>query len=130
MPHLILEYTSNLTSRANVADLLEAVHQMVGHTESVDIESLKSRSVERETFRVGADSLRSAFLFLRLEVLPGRSLAWKRDLGQRLLARLLKSVRDWAPEGIHCSTNVDLRELDAELYFRSPPKPELKSRST
>jgi len=119
MPHLTLEYSKNLTKRSEVMLLLKELHEMVGKSESVDFESVKSRLSEHEDYLIGADTSRRAFLFLRLEILPGRSSEWKKSLSQRLFAKMVERAERWVPPSINCSTNLDVREFDGEFYLKT-----------
>ncbi len=121
MPHLTLEYSNNLSSHEQVLKLLKDLHETIGNTESVDIETLKSRLIAREDFFIGADASRRAFLFARLEILPGRSEEWKKSLGKRLHDLMLERVKVWNLSKLNCSTNLEIKELNDSLYFRTPP---------
>jgi len=121
MPHLTLEYSSNLASNSQALGLLKQLHQTVGNTETVDIEKVKSRAVQHHTYLVGAKPEQKAFLFLRLEILPGRTPEWKHALGEKLHGMMKAQVGKWISPPVTCSTNVEVRELDGEFYFTTAP---------
>jgi len=123
MPHLTLEYSDRLAPRSELITLLKELHETIGNDELVNIETLKSRLVERDTYLIGADTSRRAFLFARLEVLPGRSAQWKKQMGQKLHSLMLEKVKVWTPADINCSTNMEICELNDEFYLRTPPPP-------
>ena len=121
MPHLVLEYSNNLAPKAEVSQLLRTLHEAVGHTESVAIETLKSRLTEFDTYFIGSNTARRAFLYVRLGVLPGRSAQWKTDLGGRLFSLAKEKANGWSPKEINCSVNVEIYELVGDFYMRTPP---------
>ncbi len=121
MPHLTLEYSHNLAPRSELTGLLKVLHETIGKAELVDIETLKSRLVEQATYFIGADTSTRAFLYGKLEVLPGRGAEWKKEIGQKLQNILLESAKQWTPPHINCSINFEVRELAGEFYFRTPP---------
>ena len=115
MPHLTLEYTSNLT-RFDASGALLHLNQILaasGHFKSeLDI---KSRAIRLDTFRIGTSSEERAFVAVRLAVLSGRTEQVKRELSEMLLAAL---------EGIDigatkCHLQLSVEVLDMDTYSKS-----------
>lgn len=122
MPHLTLEYSKNLGPEPKLNQLLGELHQMVGTADAVDIETLKSRMLGYDAYYIGAAASKRAFLHVRLEVLPGRTEAWKRELGIRAHSLISARAQEWLGETVNCSTTFEITEL-SEPYFRTaPPK--------
>lgn len=120
MPHLIMEFSNNLGDADTLAPLLEELHDIVGTAESVDIETLKSRLYPHAHYFVGADTSRRAFLHVTLKILPGRTLAWQKTVGEKLHGAAKRWVTR-ANSGVNCSTTVEFMELSEASYFRTPP---------
>ena len=120
MPHLIMEFSKNLGSDTELSLLLGELHRELGAADSVDIEAVKSRMYSHDNFFVGADTSRRAFLHLAVKVLPGRTVEWKRALGERLHERMKKKAASLLPSSINCSTTIEFVDLDEATYFRTP----------
>ena len=83
MPHIILEYSSNLGDDAGLSHLLDRLHDALGDTESFESDRIKSRAVRTDTYHVGAD--RRGFVHATVLFSPGRPEALRRQVGRRLL---------------------------------------------
>ena len=107
MPHLIIEYTSNLDT-FDTASCLAATNKSLiesGHFQEADI---KSRTVRVENFLVGLGSSQHAFIAARLYILPGRSEEVKQDLS----ARLVHALQQQLPSGTGLRTQISVETLD------------------
>src|SRR5579863_570391 len=83
MPHIILEYSSNLGDAAALTRLLDSLHGALGDTESFDSERIKSRAVRCETYHVSTE--RRGFMHATVLFSPGRPEALRRQVARRLL---------------------------------------------
>jgi 5-carboxymethyl-2-hydroxymuconate isomerase len=112
MPHIILEYSSNLGDDAGLAHLLDNLHDALGDTESFDSERIKSRAVRCETFHVSSE--RRGFLHATVLFSPGRPDALRRQLARRLLD-IMRS--DSVVGGADVATSVEVREFEPGMYI-------------
>ena len=114
MPHLIVEYTSNLAALDAAALLADANRRLAasGHCSEADI---KSRARRLDTFRVGTAETPRAFVHATLSLLPGRP-----DEVKSLLAGLvLEALQAHAP-GSHPQLQlcVAVDELHGASYTK------------
>jgi 5-carboxymethyl-2-hydroxymuconate isomerase len=107
MPHIILEYSSNLGD-AGLSHLLDAL----GDTESFESDRIKSRAVRCDTYYVGAD--RRGFVHATVLFSPGRPEALRRQVGRRLLD-IMRS--DAALRGADVATSVEIRQFEPGMYI-------------
>ena len=84
MPHLTLEYTSNLSDLDPKQVLVALNHALVasGQFEEFDI---KSRALPLDTYLVGTTDERRAFVHAKLALLSGRSAQTKNELSGAML---------------------------------------------
>ncbi|MGV8893962.1 MAG: 5-carboxymethyl-2-hydroxymuconate Delta-isomerase [Burkholderiaceae bacterium] len=115
MPHLTLEYTSNLADFNATQALLQLNETLIasGQFEEIDI---KSRAIQIETFRVGTSSVERAFAHAKLAILSGRSSDVKRELSESLLL-VLKHMCVW-PENINVQLCVEIQEIERASYSK------------
>jgi 5-carboxymethyl-2-hydroxymuconate isomerase len=113
MPHIVLEYSSDLAAAIDPSGLLEALHRAVGTAESFDLDRVKSRAIEVATYRVGAGPPRG-FVHATVAFMTGRSEALRDELGRRLLEILVREVR---PAGVAVSRSVEIRQFEPGMYF-------------
>lgn len=118
MPHLTLEASYNTATKEQLTELLAHLHNFVGAYETVDIESLKSRLVDRTVFFSGAQGCENRFMYCTLDILPTRTAAWKKKIAKDLLAALKQASLSWGKQANKLSINVEIRELNAEFFLR------------
>jgi 5-carboxymethyl-2-hydroxymuconate isomerase len=122
MPHLTLEYTSNLRDKAPDAELLLRLHRMLESVAGVRIDNCKSRWREVDRWAVGAGVGESAFVHLDIRVFDGRPEEVRRTAGVAALD-ILRSHFLPAPQGVELQITVEVREIRRSLYFKHPPSP-------
>jgi 5-carboxymethyl-2-hydroxymuconate isomerase len=122
MPHLILEYSGNLTA-FDVPDVLQALNQVVADSGIVsDLLDLKARAVRLDDFYVGTTRQQHSgqgFVHLTLLLLEGRTDSVKRALTRQLLACL--EQRHYPP-ALQLQFSVELRDM-APAYFAKTLRP-------
>ena len=123
MPHIILEYSDNITDNVDEAIILEELHTTLVATELYPSQAIKSRCVSHSSYRVGSGAGNNAFIHLSLAVLPGRSEEQRKDIADKLFevvkSRFPKTVAD-TPSSI----TLEIRELDGVSYCKLSSIPE------
>lgn len=112
MPHIILEYSSNLGDDASVARLLDSLHGSLGNTESFEYERIKSRAIRCETYHVSTE--RRGFVHVTVLFSPGRPDALRRQVVRRLL-EILRN--DATMGGADVATSVEIRQFEPGMYL-------------
>ena len=114
MPHLVLEYSSNLQQKPTV-ETLRHLHYKLPTFGPFELPAIKSRLIERSVFCVGGERNNSAFLHLELALLTGRDATTKKSVSEQLLSEL-KEIFGNASQEI--SITVEIREMMADCYSK------------
>jgi len=122
MPHLTLEYTSNLKEKSPDAGLLLHLHHVIESVAGVRIGNCKSRWREVDRWVVGAGEGESAFVHLDIRLFEGRPEEVRRAVGATALDVLKRHFLP-APPGVELQITVEVLEIRKALYFKDPPSP-------
>ncbi|MHC8291217.1 5-carboxymethyl-2-hydroxymuconate Delta-isomerase [Pseudomonas sp. XS1P51] len=116
MPHLHMEYTTNLPDlNADVA-LIRLNNTLVASGQFAAEFDIKSRAVKVETFKVGTALGERAFVHVKLALLSGRSPQIKQQLSDSLLA-VVQDLCEW-PTGVEVQLAVEILDIDRESYTK------------
>jgi 5-carboxymethyl-2-hydroxymuconate isomerase len=115
MPHLTLEYTSNLNKFDTERALLALNHALLasGHFEEVDI---KSRAIRLDDYLIGTAGRAHAFVHVKLALLSGRSQQTRNELSNALLRVLRVSCKGISEDRLQIS--VQIEEIDRSSYAK------------
>jgi 5-carboxymethyl-2-hydroxymuconate isomerase len=117
MPHIRLEYTSNITVETKFNDLFHEIHQILNQTTGINIENCKSRAVQLETFYVGEGRTKSAFVHLEVSLLEGRQDGLVQLTGEKLLDLLLQFFAN-CPKALSIQFTVEITDMKRDRYFK------------
>ena len=120
MPHLTLEYTSNLEEWASDPDLLLSLHRMLESVVGIKIGNCKSRWRLVEEWVVGDGGGESAFVHLDLRFLEGRPLELKQAVGAGAV-ELLRAHFQAALQALDLQITVEVQDIRRSTYFKYPP---------
>ncbi|NGP57941.1 5-carboxymethyl-2-hydroxymuconate Delta-isomerase [Paenibacillus thiaminolyticus] len=80
MPHIIVEYTSNIKEEANIPSLLQTIHRvLLARRDSFPIGGIRSRAIELHDYLVADGAEDDAFVHITLKIGSGRSEQVKRN---------------------------------------------------
>ncbi|CAH8772606.1 5-carboxymethyl-2-hydroxymuconate Delta-isomerase [Paenibacillus dendritiformis] len=80
MPHIIVEYTSNIKEEANIPSLLQTIHHvLLARRDSFPIGGIRSRAIELHDYLVADGAEDDAFVHITLKIGSGRSEQVKRN---------------------------------------------------
>lgn len=115
MPHLTLEYTSNLDAINPDRILLALNHALVAsdHFNETDI---KSRAIPLDIWRVGISTSEHAFVHVKLAILSGRSTQVKSDISNALLRVLSASCKGLTSHPLQLC--VEVQEIERASYAK------------
>ena len=120
MPHLVLEYSSNVPHTRDLAVVLQQLHEALAASGSFDLAKIKSRAVRHDVFRVADGAEDRAFVHLTAAVLDGREAEALRRAAGALLG-VLDSAFARARAERRCDLTLEVREVPQSLYFKAPP---------
>ncbi|MCV2360305.1 5-carboxymethyl-2-hydroxymuconate Delta-isomerase [Paucibacter sp. TC2R-5] len=120
MPHLTLEYTSNLPL-FKAADALLALNKLLLNSGEFEALDIKSRAIRLDTYLVGTHVSNhpdnEAFVHVKLALLSGRSAQLKQTLSAGLL-QVLEQACAW-PKTQSVQLCVELQDIERASYAKS-----------
>jgi 5-carboxymethyl-2-hydroxymuconate isomerase len=113
MPHLTLEYSSNL--EFEIQPLLARLHAELVATGAVNLKGLKSRAIRHSEYRIADGNPDYAFVHVNLLIREGRPPEVQREFAQRVLAVLQETFGDRFETG-HLALSVDVEEMREGIW--------------
>ncbi len=92
MPHVIVEYSSNLEDSMDVGDLLDALHQGVIDTGLADTAAIRTRAFRAEHYRIADRNPKNGYVQITVRMREGRPQAALQMLAESLLAAAEQSL--------------------------------------
>ena len=115
MPHIIIEYSSNLTD-INITNLMQDCHHALNGLHNVATERVKTRAIQLEHFLVGTHDDKGQMIHVTLRLLTGRSVEARQELAKVLYDKVRAHIpQDKYP---HCAFTVEIVELDKATYIQ------------
>lgn len=117
MPHLIVEYSTNLDQRISIRDLLKCVHEAALASGVFKIGGIRTRAEPRDLYIVADGDPDNAFIHIEGRIGKGRDAETRRRLAETLLAVLrdqTKNVLETSGLGL----TVEIREIDDTASVR------------
>ena len=117
MPHLTLEYSSNIQDKNNLVNLLKECNQLLAENLPTALGNCKSRAVERSIYCVGEGSPNNAFLHVQLKIMPGRTEEKLKAVSEAMM-KLLKQHLSKSCENLNIELTIEIEELQ-KTYYKS-----------
>jgi len=117
MPHIHLEYSSNLSADLASRELMLRIHHVLA-SHGVSIGNCKSRAAKQDVFLVGDGSQDESFVHLDVRMLEGRNAETKTSMGRELLEILIDAYQTTKPQP---QITVEIRDITRATYFKHPP---------
>lgn len=117
MPHLIVEYSTNLDKRISIRDLLKHVHEAALASGVFKIGGIRTRAAPRDLYVVADGDPENAFIHVEGRIGKGRDAETRKRLAETILAVLrdqTKSVFETTGLGL----TVEIREIDDTASVR------------
>jgi 5-carboxymethyl-2-hydroxymuconate isomerase len=119
MPHLVLEYSSNVAFPPDPGRLFDRLHRGLHETGGISIGNCKSRARAADPFYVASGEGAGAFVHLDVRFLEGRSNEVLDAVGRGALETLEHWFRE-AGENLDLQLTVEIREIERSAYFKFP----------
>ena len=114
MPHITVEYSSNLASRVSVKTLIEELHRTVLESGLFEPAAVRTRAFGRDIYLIADGNPENVFLHIIARIRAGRTMEERKSLGNSLL-RTAKAV---LPASTPVALSVEVHEIDPEMLFR------------
>lgn len=86
MPHLIVEYSSNLDGAIDIVALLKSVHEAALATGVFPIGGLRTRAVRRDTYVVADGHIDNGFIHIQARIGTGRTPDVRQQAAEQVFA--------------------------------------------
>ncbi len=117
MPHILVEYSSNIAPRVEVAGLIGALHGAVVESGLFEPAAVRTRALPRDLYLVADGAPDNVFLHITARIRAGRSIENRRSLGESLL-EAAKTAISALPPSTPIALSVEVHEIDPEMLFR------------
>lgn len=116
MPHIIVEYSSNLRDILRPELFIKEVHDAAVRTGAFAASALRTRASERTCYRVGDGHPENGFVHIVMRIRPGRGREEKLKLGESVFSAVcayLKPIFDSRPLGL----TYEIQEIETDFRF-------------
>lgn len=111
MPHIIIEYSANLTPKIDVPLLIRELHGALDGLYNVTQDRLKTRALKLDDYLVGIHGQAGQMVHITLKLLTGRTVEARKEMG----GVLANVARKHIPA--ESALTVEIVELDKETYI-------------
>ncbi|MGO8800267.1 MAG: 5-carboxymethyl-2-hydroxymuconate Delta-isomerase [Roseiarcus sp.] len=117
MPHIIVEYSSNLEAGVSAPRLIDEVHRTVVRSGLFEPAAVRTRAAPRAVYRIADGAPQNVFLHITARIRAGRTAGDRKALGNSLL-QTAKEVLAALPASTPVAVTVEVLEIDPEMLFR------------
>ncbi len=117
MPHLTVEFTSNIFEKDTLKPLFQECHALLAEMLPTKISSCQSRASEYVSYYIGEGEKNNAFVHVILKILPGRTPEILKKVGESLIELFTQYFERSATE-LNLKISLEIIELKT-LYFKS-----------
>lgn len=115
MPHLVLEYSSNLIEKKTLTVLFEKCHGLLAEKLPTERKSCVSRAVECQQYYIGEGQSDLAFIHVTLKVKAGRTFEVLKETAEALLTAIKMHCNESVNQ-FNLKVTVEIIELQ-KTYF-------------
>ena len=112
MPHLILEYSDNLSFDSKT--FFRELHESLAEMDSINMKGLKSRAVKLTDYYLADGYEGYKMVHLNVVIREGRPRAVREEIAQRVMAQLEKTFGHHRENG-YINLSTDMKELEVGL---------------
>jgi 5-carboxymethyl-2-hydroxymuconate isomerase len=121
MPHIRLEYSTNVKEPLSTEDLFTTCHDILVETIKAELVHCQSRAFPCELFHVGKGSKQDAFIYMQILLLEGRDLPRLQEMGNQVL-KALEDFFSQSLDELNVEIAVHVIEISKHHYFKSNSK--------
>jgi 5-carboxymethyl-2-hydroxymuconate isomerase len=117
MPHILVEYSSNLERGMSVTALIDGLHQTVIDSGLFEPAAVRTRALPRDIYLIADRAPENIFLHIIARIRAGRTTVERKSLGNSLL-RTAREALAALPASTPIALTVEVQEIDPEMLFR------------
>lgn len=115
MPHIIVEYTSDLNGTFEVPDFLKAINAIVAQHYEGDSNRIKSRAIAYDDYSIGAHHDAGSMVNIVLQLIEGKSDENKDEMGQAVFNYANETFKS---DNDRFQVSLEIRELSKKFYYK------------
>ena len=115
MPHLRLEYSTNVIEKNDLFPLFENLHVLLAEKLPTEIASCTSRAIPCDIYHIADGQSPHAFVHLEIKALSGRTLETLNNTGRQVMETLKNHFADSAKK-LNLKISLEIIELP-KTYF-------------
>jgi len=115
MPHLILEYSSNLLEKTTLSGVFKKCHVILAEMLPTEINSCISRAIESDQYYIGEGQPNRAFIHVSLRLKTGRTFETLQKTSENILMAI-KEYCEESSEKLNLHISLEVIEL-GKTYF-------------
>lgn len=109
MPHIRLEYSTNLPIQDKLVPFLQDIQDILAEILPAKLESFKSRAIPCQTYVVGDGKDDAAFVHCEIRIMPGRTMETLDNAAKQVLEALQDHFRGMSTNN---GLSVEITELN------------------
>jgi 5-carboxymethyl-2-hydroxymuconate isomerase len=117
MPHLIIEYSSNIEDQIDLPGLIEELHTTAVSTGVFPLGGIRTRAARRSDYRIADGDPENGFVFLTVRYGAGRTIETLKAAGETIFDALCARLTDLY-DSIPLSLGMEMQQIDPELSFK------------
>lgn len=117
MPHLLLEYSTNLPPRLDPQRLVNRLHAAALATGAFEIGALRTRAAARDCYRIADGHPDNAFVAGVLRVGHGRDAETRHRLGEAIFSAMCEELTPLL-ETLPIGVSFEVQEIDPAFSFK------------
>lgn len=111
MPHITVEYSTNLDKRLPMRELIEKIHAAVLASGAFELGAVRTRAIPQSLYVVADGDPDNGFIHVDMRIGPGRDAETKKRVAQAILDALRDETKeDMTRHGLGIS--IEIREID------------------
>ncbi|HEX7390081.1 MAG TPA: 5-carboxymethyl-2-hydroxymuconate isomerase [Acidiphilium sp.] len=118
MPHVVVEYSDNITDQISPRRLVEALHRAALETGVFPLGGLRTRAARRDIYLIADGAPDNAFIAVVARIGAGRDAATRKRVA-RTLMDALEAVTAEAFRTRGLALSVDVEEIDATASLKT-----------
>jgi 5-carboxymethyl-2-hydroxymuconate isomerase len=115
MPHILVEYSSNLEDKVSVRRLVDDLHKTMVDSGLFELSAIRTRALPRGVYRIADGKPENVFLHIITRIRSGRSVEDRKTLGNALLNAAKAAL---GADSRPIALGVEIHEIDPEMLFR------------
>ena len=115
MPHIIVEYSSDLSGSFDVPDFLKSVNDIVAKHYEGDANRIKSRAIVYDDYSIGKHHQNGSMVNIVLQLIEGKTDENKDAMGQAVFDFANQTFQS---DNDRFQVSLEIRELSKKFYYK------------